>query len=153
MSSLPLAQGRHLDGKNIQPVKHILPERACRHCSLQVAVGGRDDADVHGNRLTASHALKFPLLQHPQKSDLRLHGEFADLVQKDRPAIGGFKAAQSPLQRPGECAFFVSKQFGSDQRRRNRRTVDADKRARRSDSTAHEWRAQSILSPFRFRPR
>jgi hypothetical protein len=40
-----ISEGRHADRKNIQPVKHVLPKRACRHSSPEVAIGRGDDAN------------------------------------------------------------------------------------------------------------
>jgi len=33
---------------------------------FQIAIGGRQHADVNRDRMTAAHTLDLPLLQHPQ---------------------------------------------------------------------------------------
>jgi len=61
-----------------------------------------------------------------QQRDLRFHWDFADFVQEDRPAVGGFKSSKTSLECAGEGAFFVPEKLGSDQRLWNRGAVDSD---------------------------
>jgi hypothetical protein len=125
-----ISEGRHADRKNIQPVKHVLPKRACRHSSPEVAIGRGDDANVYGNRLAAPDPFEFPLLDHSQQCNLGSHWQLANLVQENCPAVGRFETAEAPLQRSCKGTSLVAKQFGSDQRRRNGRAIYADKGAR-----------------------
>ena len=120
----------HLDWENIQPVKHVLPEGTRIHSGVQVSIGGGDDAHVHRNRLAASHALEFSLLNHAQQCDLRLHGQLADLVEENRPAVRRLEAPLAPLKRSCKRASLVSEKLRSNQRRRNRGAVHANERAR-----------------------
>ena len=46
--------------------------------------------------------VEFPLLQHPQQSNLGLGGQFADLVQENGAALGKLKPAQPALQCSGK---------------------------------------------------
>src|SRR5215470_4401442 len=93
---------------------------------------GGQQTHVDGNRLVAPYSFKFALLKDPQKSYLRLGWKIADLVEKERPAVGRFKTPQTPLGRAGECALFMPEQFGGEQSRRDRRAIHADKRPRRT---------------------
>jgi hypothetical protein len=77
--------------------------------------------------LSSTHTLKFPLLKNTQKSGLRFRRNLADFIEKDRPSLGQFKPAETPLQRPRKGAFLVTKEFRADQGRRNRRAVYGDK--------------------------
>ena len=43
----PLAQRRHLDRHDVQPVEQILPEPALRDLPLEILVGRREHPDVH----------------------------------------------------------------------------------------------------------
>ena len=74
---------------------------------LQVAIRRGDDTNIHRDRLAAPDAFEFPLLKNSQQSDLRLQRKLANLVQKDRSAVGRFKTAEAPLQRAGEGALFM----------------------------------------------
>src|SRR5262249_54196209 len=93
---------------------------------------GGQQTHVNGNRLVAPYSFKFALLKDPQKSDLRLGRKIADREGKAPPAVGSFKTAQTSLGRAGECALFMPEQFGSEQSRRDRRAIHADKRPRRT---------------------
>src|SRR5262245_47889585 len=88
-----LAQRRNLQREDVEPVVEIPAESAFRHSGLQIAISGRNYADVYGNRVRAPDALQFTLLQHPQEGDLGFRRDVADLVQKDGPAIGQFKTS------------------------------------------------------------
>src|ERR1700692_3673034 len=66
----PFAQRRNLNRKNVEPVKQVAPQHAHSNGSLQVAIGGGDDAHVSSDGLTATHALELPLLQNTQQRNL-----------------------------------------------------------------------------------
>src|SRR5262249_23514433 len=121
-----LAQRRNGDRKDIQSVEKILAKGSARHGGRQVTIGCGYQAYIYGDRMVTPHPLKFLLLQYPQERDLRFHGEITDFIQKERATVSGFKPAHSPLQCAGEGSLFVTKQLGSNQGLRNRRTVDAD---------------------------
>lgn len=87
----PLAQSRHLDRKYIQPVVQIHAKCSGGHGCFQIAIGCRDDANVHRDGLAAPDPFKFPLLQDPQESDLRLHGKLADFIEENCASIGGLE--------------------------------------------------------------
>lgn len=57
-----LAQRRHLQGKNVQPVKQIHAELVGLHLRWEIAVGGGNDSHVHSDRLAAADPLEFLLL-------------------------------------------------------------------------------------------
>ena len=63
----------------------------------------------------------FCLTDAQKTHDIHVHERH--LVQENGAAMGRFKPSQPSLQRPGERAFLVPEQFGSDQRRRNRGAV------------------------------
>src|SRR5215472_10480657 len=72
------------------------------------------------------HSLKLLLLQHPQECDLCLHREFADFIEEQRTSVSGLKPPYAPLQSPRESSLLVAEKLGSNQRLRNRRTIDAN---------------------------
>ena len=90
----PIAQRRQVDREDVEPVVEVLAELALRDQRLEVAVGGRDDADVDLDRLGAADALELALLQHAQQLDLHLQRQVADLVEEQGAAVGELEAAR-----------------------------------------------------------
>src|SRR6202011_1942848 len=113
--------------KNIEPVEQVLPESAFSYGCTQVRICSRDYSYVYLNCLSTTNSFEFPLLENSQQSNLSLGRQVTDLVQEYRPAISRFKASHSPLHCTCERSFLVSKQFGSDQRRRNGGAIYANK--------------------------
>ena len=60
----------------------------------QVAIGGGNQADVDLARFERTHTLNFAVLEHTQQLGLHTRRKFADLVEKDRSAVGGFEEAR-----------------------------------------------------------
>ena len=82
---------------------------------MQVAVGGGDHADVDSGRFGRADSLEFALLQDPQQLGLQFRIEFADLVEKQRSAVGQFEAAHLVGDRAGERSLDVAEQLALDQ--------------------------------------
>jgi len=61
-----MAQGRHLYRKNVQAIKEVASESACRYFCLQVAVRGSDNSNIRPDNPTSSNALKFAFLEDSQ---------------------------------------------------------------------------------------
>ena len=59
---------------------------------------------------------------------MKVQGDVAHFIQKQRPAVGHLKPADFLLQRAGEGAALVAKQFALEQSGRNRGAVQRDKR-------------------------
>ena len=59
-----LAQGRHVDGKDIEAVVEVAAKRALLNKLLQVSIGGGDHAHVGTNDPITADPLKLPLLQN-----------------------------------------------------------------------------------------
>jgi hypothetical protein len=51
------------------------------------------ERNMNGPEIEFDWAKRIALLQHAQQGDLRLRWNVADLIQKDRSAIGQFEAA------------------------------------------------------------
>ena len=95
----PLAQRRHLHGKDVQPVEQVLAEAAGADRRVEVPMRGRDDAHVAVDRAIAADALEGALLQHPQQLHLHLQRHVADLVEEQRAALGKLEAADARASR------------------------------------------------------
>src|SRR5258706_7538827 len=52
-----LAERRHSDGKDVQPIEQILPECSCGHRVLRIAIGRGENAYIHWNRVAVCPAL------------------------------------------------------------------------------------------------
>ena len=58
--------------------------------------------------LTATNAFEFLLLQHAQQLGLQLKGNVPDFIEKQRAAMGHFKASDPSPNGSGECAAFMT---------------------------------------------
>ncbi len=120
--------------------------------SLQVAVGGGDDADVGLGRVLGAQPHELALLQHPQQLGLHGEGHLADLVQQQGAAVGQFELALAGLHRAGEGAALVAEEFGLQQRLGDRRAVDADEGPVARGSRPRGWRGRPLPCRCRSRP-
>ena len=111
-----LAQRRDLDVENIQAVVKIRAKFPLLDQLLQVLVGRRDDAEIDLDGLIAAHAHNLALLQNTQQVGLRLQADVADLVEKNRAALGDFELALLAILRAGERAFLMPEEFALQQR-------------------------------------
>src|SRR5580658_2316273 len=139
-----------MDWKNIKSVEEILTERTGIDCRLQVAIRRGQHAYVDGERLAAPDAFKLSLLQHTKQGDLHLHGEVANLIEKNCSPVGRLKASDASLQRPGEGAFLMAKKLGCNQRRRYSSTVHADECSRRTIRSFVNGTSNQFLSGSSF---
>jgi hypothetical protein len=98
----PFAQGWNLDGENTEAIEQILAETPGLHFLFQIAVRGGDNADIDLAGARVANALDFLLLQNPQKLGLHRLGDFSNLVQEQRAAVGEFESAWFVADRAGE---------------------------------------------------
>ena len=136
-------QRRQLDLHAAQTEIEIGAESALLGHGVEIAMGGADQADIDRHRLQRAERPDFAVLQHPQQPRLQCQRHVADLVEKQRAAVG---LHDQPLRavapRAGEGAGLVAEQLGIDQAFRHRRAVQRDIVARR-DCRLHEWRART----------
>src|SRR5436190_1232586 len=86
--ALSLAQRGNDDRDDVEPVEQIFLELAVGDHLTDVAVGGRDDAQVDALGPLGAERLELALLQHTQQLRLQRETHGADLVEEDRPAVG-----------------------------------------------------------------
>src|SRR5687767_7674778 len=105
-------------------MEEILAERAPRHRFFEVAMRGRNDANVatHGHMI--ADALEHALLKHAQ--ELHLHGgaHVTDFVEEQRATFGDLEPTLAGGDCTGERAFLVAEELALEQLRRNRAAVD-----------------------------
>ena len=98
----PVAQRRHPDRDDVDPVVEVLAERPFLDRLLEVDVGRRDQPEVGLDRLGAADALDLPLLDRAQQLGLQVEPQVADLVEEQRAAGGQLELAELLLVRAGE---------------------------------------------------
>ena len=112
-----LAQRRHVDVNDPQPVEEILAEFTGRDAVGQVAVGRRDDPHVGDARgAVRADRLDFSGLEEAEQERLHAQAHLADLVEEQRAAVRLLELAGLVAIRAGEAAFDVSEQFRFEQR-------------------------------------
>ena len=116
-----------LDGA--EAVEKIFAESSGEHFGAQIAIGGGDQADVHGAHFGRAHALDFAILNHAEQLGLHRQGSFADFVEEDGAAVGEFEEAGARIRGAGESAAHVAEELAFEKRVDHRRTI-ADGEAR-----------------------
>ena len=88
-------QWRQLQPQGAQAVKQIGAKIALLNRLLQAGVGGADDAKVDLYRLLPADPGDGFFFQRPQQPGLQVQRHFADLIQKQGAAVGGFQQPAS----------------------------------------------------------
>ena len=124
----PLAKGRDVDLDDVQAVVEVFPELAVLHRCLEIAVGGRNDADVDVDQLPSADARELEVLEDVE--ELRLEGtrQLPDLVEADGAAVGELELAQLPPVGARERPPLVAEELGLEQLGRQGGTVHQDER-------------------------
>src|SRR5215472_5151986 len=115
----PLPQGRNLDRENVEPVKEILTKLLLPNHGSEIAMRRRNQPHVYLDRLRASEALELLLLDCPQQFRLEFQADIANLIQKERAAIGQFESAFSLNQSSSERPLLMAEQFAFEESRGN----------------------------------
>src|SRR5258708_40357251 len=90
--SPPFPQRRHLDRKNVEPVKEIAPKRACGDSRLQVTIRGSNHPNVSEDGSGSTDSTKLVFLQSMQQSDLGLGRKLSNFIEEDRACFGQLEA-------------------------------------------------------------
>src|ERR1700733_14310805 len=116
----PVAQSRNGDREDVQPIIEILPEFTfCNHLS-EIAMRGCYQPHIGLDRPRAAQTLEFPLLEHAQQLGLQLHRHVSYFVQKQRPLVRQFKAAQALRRGAREGPSLMTEEFALEQAEWNR---------------------------------
>src|SRR5947209_835120 len=84
----PLAQGRQDERDDVQAIVEIAPESATLDLFLQITIAGSNQSNINLKRLCSADSFKGALLKNTQQLDLHGGRQFANLVEKERAAIG-----------------------------------------------------------------
>ena len=124
----PVAQRRQINGNDVETIVEVLAEGALLESRAQILIRGGDDAHIDVYRFGTAQPLELALLQNTEQLDLYLRRHVADLVEKNRAAVGLFKLAGMRLRGAGEGTFLVAEQFGFHQIFGQGRAVDLNER-------------------------
>src|SRR5262245_3164060 len=91
----PLAQRRQLDRKDAQPVVKVLAESSSFDLAEQIAIGRGDHAHIDRAGSVLADTFERSLLDHSQQLALKVEGNLADLVEKQRAAVGELKTPEA----------------------------------------------------------
>ena len=117
-----LAQRRHRDLDDVEPVVEVFAERALGDHVAQVAMRRADHADVDVTRAAVgADALNFAGLEEPQQQALHAQRHLADFVEEHRAHVGRLELARLVAIGAGEAALHVTEQFRFEQRFRQTR--------------------------------
>ena len=93
---------------------------------LECSIGRRDHARVDANRGGAADGLDLAVLQRAEELGLQVDRQLADLVEKQRAAIGRDEQAAFGGVGTGERATDVTEQLAVEQGADERSAVDGD---------------------------
>src|SRR5690606_26495157 len=124
-----IAQRHRANREHAEPEEQIFAETALPDLVLQIAIRRRDDPHVDVPRLLLADALERAFLEHAQQLALELERDLADLVEKQRAAVGELEAADAVAQRTRKRTAHVTEKLALEQVPRDRRAVHADQRA------------------------
>ena len=121
------AKRRSENGQYLEAIKQIAPELFLLDPLSQFSVGGRDQANVVGDRPVSAKALDFALLERAQDLRLEIERQLADFIEKERTFMRQFQAADFARNGSGEGAFFVTKELAFQQTCRDGGAIQFDK--------------------------
>jgi hypothetical protein len=126
---LALAQRRHADGDDIQPVIEVSAKPAVRDLFLEVAIRRHDDARIHAERASATHAVELLVLQHLKELRLKARVHVADLVEEDGPLVGQLELAGLLGVSSRERSLLVPEELALEELAWERSAVDLHERS------------------------
>src|SRR6266849_6142132 len=143
-----LAERSDLDRKHAEPVIEVETEMAGFGLGQKVSVGRHDEPHLGTAGALIPDSLELSFLQDAQQFALQVERDFADLIEKQSPAIGQFETPHPILDRPGECAADVPEKLALEQLLWNRGAVDPDQRmifarAQIVDGPRHQFLARA----------
>src|SRR5207244_13601331 len=135
---------------HVEALEQSLPDPPRGHLRLEIAVGRRYDARVHGDRAIAAQSADLSLLDHPQQLRLRGERQLTDLVQEQRAPCSRLERTLAEHVRTGEGAALVPDQLVFDQALRKRAAVQGDERNVGTGAEAMQLPGYELLSRSTF---
>src|SRR5687768_14732761 len=97
-----LAQRRHTQGENVEPIEKIFSELAGADSGFEVTVTRGDDSHVDALFSWGAERTNFAFLQCAEQLRLKIEWQLRHLVQEECAAIGKFEQAAFVLRRSSE---------------------------------------------------
>src|SRR5215217_2477325 len=144
-----LAQGRQLQGDDVEPVVEVLAEGVPLHLVLEHLVRGGDDTDVHRLAPVVADLVDDLLLERPQELHLELERHLANLAQEEGAADGRLELARLGGHRAREGALHVAEQLALQQVLGDGAAVDGDEGALHPGRAAVELPGDELLAGAR----
>ena len=125
----PIAQRRHRDGDDVEPIEQILSKPFLLDHLREILIGRGDDTNIDTDRPRRAEPLELAFLKHAQDLRLGHRGEVADLVEEQRAGVGQLEAPFLAAGGAGEGALLVAEQLGLQEILGQGGAVDGDERA------------------------
>ena len=154
---LAITQRRHLQNEGFQTEEQVFAERLAPGLGFQRAIAGGDDAHVHAEFALGTHRADRAFLQHAQELGLQRQRHLADLVEKERTAVG---LLEQPLVRAigaGEGTGDMAEELAFQELGRQPGAVDGQERAAGAlalgvHRPGHQFLAGAALTDHQYRP-
>ena len=108
-------QERKTNGNDVQTIIKIFSKCPLFDHLLQVPIGSGNEPDINLFGFCSSHGRKLSLLQYPQEFCLNGQADIANLIEKDRSAVGHLEKSRLGRHRTGEGSPDVTEQFALQQ--------------------------------------
>ena len=143
----PLAQRRHVEVDDAQPVQQVFAELAGGDEVGQVPVGRGDHADVHARvGVIRADGLNLAVLEKPQQQRLHAQAHLADFVEKERAAMRELELAALVAIGAGEAALDVPEELRLEQRFGEAGAVDRHERRLPATGMAMDVARDQVLA-------
>ena len=146
----PVAQRRHADGDDLQPVIQVFAEAPLLDRLIEVDVRGGNQPEGGLDRVGSADTFDLILLNRAQQLGLQVVTEVADLVEEQGAAVGQLELAQLLPHGAGEGPLLVAEEGALDELARNRGEVDCDERRVRLTRFAMNKARQQLLAGAAF---
>ncbi len=140
----PVAQRRHLDRHDVEPIEQILAEAAGADLAGKVAVRRRDDADIDLDPARPADPLEGLLLQRADDLALGLERHVGDLVEKQGAAMRALEGAD--LARRAIDAVLGAEQLDLEPLRPHRRAIERHERPLRAPRAQMQQPPDDLLA-------
>ena len=117
-----------------EAIVKILAEAPGEDLGAKIAIGGGDQAHIHGADFGRADALDFAILDYTQNFRLHGQGHFPDFVEKHGAAVGKFEEPGASVGSAGERSANVAEKLAFEQRVHQSGTI-ADGEAGFGDGT------------------
>ena len=141
-----LAERRNVQRQHLQPEVEVLAEKPLAYPLRRIAVGGADDAGVHGEGAVLAHAAHLAVLQRAQELGLQRQRHLADLVQEEGAAARLLEEAAARTRGARERTLAVTEELRLEELRRERGDVHGDEGLSGAQAVGVERTGDNLLA-------